>query len=78
MVKTKTEAQRRKDYENKQTKIYERFHKKIDKARIVHKKASAKVNFLESEYNQAREEASRKFWAAKRKRTKSKKGKKKR
>ena len=76
MAKKKTELQRQKEYGDKQARIYEKFHKKIVKARKASKKASRKVNKLESDYTRARDVASKKFWAAKTKRTAYKKRKK--
>jgi len=64
----KTEKQRQIEYGEKQERIYEKYHKKIVKAREAHSKTRIKVIHCESQYEQARKEAMDKFWAAKKKR----------
>jgi len=62
MSKQKTEAQRRKEYEKKQEKLEKQYHEYIRKAREKQRKASKKVNYLESRYQNLQTALRRKFY----------------
>ena len=73
--KIKTEEQRQKEYGEKQQKIYEKYRKRIVKAREIHNIARIKVIHLESQFDQAQKKAREQFYGAKKKRTAKRKKK---
>ena len=70
--KIKTEAQFRKEYENKRIKLEEQFKKRMAKAILAEKKASLKVRMMYNHYTTKEDKLRVEYYSKKKKRRKKK------